>query len=289
MNVAILTDMLKRLGNHGNQTLEYIGVVLHKYSLADWKIYYKFNNTEQESFSVLNSDIHYRLYRELSEDLPIRMCDYSHSIMKACDNMRSLCQFPMSADYDIVEKTISGITCIPIDLLKRLCSSVSTIHSSFPAQFSPLIQLGIETDMNGKLQEIKYYLNLKTDYSVHPVLDEDLLKKLEILHGISVSEYESLFDTFDILRSNSYYPTFIGVNNSLDHVEYKLYFISSLFGRRLQNEYQAQNQSLISQLTTNKTTLSFLDALNHNHLWLEGIAVSFSDPDVLRLYWRELE
>lgn len=289
MDVTILTETLRQHGNQGDRTLEYIGTVLCKQTLTDWKIYYKFNSTEQESFSVLNSEIHYRLFQELSANLPIRMCDYSFSMMGNHENMRSLCQFPMSADYATVLKTVSGLTCIPVDLQKRLCSSMVTIHSGFSAKFSPLIQLGIETDSNGSLKEIKYYLNLKADYSIHPVLDEGLLRKLDALHGIEPTQYTSLSKTFELLRNNNYYPTFVGVNDSLCHVEYKLYFISSLFGRRLQKEYHAQNQNVITRLTIENNALDFLGTLNHNRLWLEGIAVSFSDPETLRLYWRELE
>lgn len=92
----------------------------------------------------------------------------------------------------------------------------------------------------------------------------------------------------DIEKCN-YYPTFFGINDDGITVENKMYYITGLYGRDLLQKAESQTLALCESLGLDENLKkAFGRAYKEKGLYLEGLAMSTTNPESIRLYLTEL-
>ncbi len=288
---AQMQDALARFGKtSGDGSLEYFAMQIKGGDSASCRIYRRFPKDGDAGFAALRSPLHEQLFRHFSAAVPgVCMCDTSERQTDGIAAERALIQLPMNADHARVRAAIASAEMIPPDYRGRLLTQTDRIHETIGAPFSQLFQIGAETGSSGALCGMKYYLTLRTDYSVRPAVTDALLGVLGSLYGMPEAPADEAFCT--MLReigARQYFPSFTGINDCGGRTECKLYFQSAFFGRRTEQQFAAQNAEIAGTLSLHVLTDAVLRFAEQNRLWAEGIAVSFDEPDRIRLYWREL-
>ncbi|MBQ8921909.1 MAG: hypothetical protein IJ060_07090 [Oscillospiraceae bacterium] len=274
----------------GNGSLEYFAMQIKGGQTASGRVYRVFPRDGAQGFSGLRSPLHEQLFRYFSAAVPgVQMCDSSERDTGSSLTERALIQFPMKADHAQVRAAVAQAELIPPDYRQRMLTQIDRIHETVGAPFSPLFQIGAETGSDGTLCGMKYYLTLRTDYSVRPKLNDALLRTLRTLYRIpDTAEGEAFCNMLREIEGRQYFASFTGINDGGGAAECKLYFQSALFGSKVKRQFAAQNAEIAEALSLHVLTDALLQYAAENRLWAEGIAVSFGEPDRIRLYWREL-
>ncbi|MBR3269226.1 MAG: hypothetical protein IKI58_10965 [Oscillospiraceae bacterium] len=286
---GLFSDALRQFGKaSGDGTLEYIGMQLKSRQTAECRIYRKFPRETDAGFSGFRSPLHERLYRSFADVLQgVQMCDSSERAVDGGIRERALIQIPMNADYDKVLSAVRDSQVIPEPFRRRIAEQIQRMHRAVGAAFSPLFQIGAETaGSDGSLCGMKYYLTLRNDYSVRPVLTEPLFRTLEEVH--QVPDCGGMYPMLKRIAEQQYFPSFIGMNDEGGQTECKLYYQSELFGSKIRQQFSAQNAAIASAICPEVLDSEILAFAEAHSLWAEGIAVSFHEPERIRFYWREL-
>ena len=286
---AQLRDALAQYGKaSGDRSLEFFAMQIKGGSEAAGRVYRKFQQNGSAGFSGFRSPLHEQLFRHFSAAVPrVQMCDSSERQAGGSTVERALIQIPMNADRAQVRAAVAAAEMIPPAYRQRILTQIDRMQETLGAPFSPLFQIGAETGSDGALCGMKYYLTLRTDYTVRPRLTDALLGTLRTLYPAPGAD-GAFYAMLPAIEAQQYFPTFIGINDDGGRTECKLYFQSALFGTKLPQQFAAQNAAAVRTLSLNVLTDDLLDFAAAHQLWAEGIAVSFDEPDRIRLYWREL-
>ena len=195
----------------------------------------------------------------------------------------------MNAANKNAEKLISEeFPDVPSDITDKCIRCMKALKEGLGMQESPLMQVGIELNADMKFKSFKYYLCVEK--TKHP--KENLAEAMAgFAEAAGVCSDTGRMDR--LIRDVCtcwYRPTFIGVNDGAEETEAKLYFISEIFGHALKTKPAGQTERISEILGFDKgLTEELMTAWEQAHLYLQGLAVTFGDPSVLRLYLRELQ
>lgn len=286
--LSLLCDTVLKYGIGGNKSLEYIGLTLENKKAISPKIYLIPDNTK--SMPMWVRKIWELYFIKFLNEFDIKICDVSESYLNQIPTYRMVIKFkinPAMTQIYILEDLLSHF--IGKKELERFEQILSDVHQYDCLNTSPLIQLGVETDHKYNILSFKYYLTLKNNPFKRPVI---LPETIKLINEIQPSKNNENCITFSLLRrieKCGYYPTFIGVNDSGDLYECKLYYISSLYGRSFMEKAADQIKEICITLNLGSEIQSVLiDSFEKAHIYPEGIAVSSYIPNTIRMYLKEI-
>lgn len=270
-------EALTDYGRFGDESLEYIGIMISSQGILEKRIYRK--NSE----SVLKDVGQRQPYKYiLGEILPqfynyggIELCDISCSHVNAIQTYRIVFKLPKKQTFGDLYRTLEVFfSCIPNSgsYKERLYGQLSSVSSEFICQSSLLLQIGVEFDGYCKLKSLKYYMNIDNGGEHYK---DNLL-----------CEYK--FDKeYQIICENGYKPIFIGINDTDGIEEHKLYFISKSLGFKTAGIFECTSNLAVALGWDQVVSLNEFRQLYDMDLFLEGIAFSPHRGGVWRLYFRE--
>ncbi len=283
---ALIRDTA-RFGLNGARTLEYLGLVFHKGALKSTKVYH---DTKQAA--AASGDWTQTLYetwlRGLGEDFGGNICDFSKAGTEEAPTYRMIVRFPKPLTSEQVQAlSQESLPGVPSEIAQRLCRSNSLLADAIGGNNAPLIQVGIELDAQMQFQCLKYYLTVKP---LLPAWDQAAEKLVPFFgeFGLDADQSEA-FDVSGKICGQRYSPTFLCVNDDGAAPELKLYFISDLFGRQLSTMPGEQIRNICDVLDIAPDLRDeLLRAWEQSHVYPEGIAATFGDSALIRMYLKEL-
>lgn len=276
----------RQYGEAGTQTLEYIGLVIREGLVTD-KVYQTLPSPPVEQ-----SDWKTRLWEQwfvrLHDRFPMKICDTSQGGTADAPTYRMIVMFKKP----LTEEQLHALTAelypeVAPEIMERCFRYCGIIRTALEMPHAPLIQIGIEVDAAFQFRCMKYYITVKQSGTEHQRITRSLTELVGTLQGTAPSE-----ETFRLLtgiQDCRYSPTFIGINDSCEVQEAKLYFISDLFGRALRTAPAEQAREVSEVLSLDPALReTLLSVWKQAHLYPEGVAVSFGAQPLLRLYLKEL-
>ena len=277
-----------KYGHKGTDTLEYIGLTLKNGCFERSKLYHLAKN-DFEVHEGWRKEIFERWLKRICENYEAKICDFSVAGTSEKPAYRMILQFRSFFSTETAEKLISEeFPDVPSDITDKCIRCMKAMKEGLGMQESPLMQVGIELDADMKFKSFKYYLCVEK--TKHP--KENLAEAMAgFADAAGVCSDTGRMDR--LIRDVCtcwYRPTFIGVNDGAEETDAKLYFISEIFGRALKTKPAEQTERISEILGFDKgLTEELMTAWEQAHLYSQGVAVTFGDPSVLRLYLRELQ
>ena len=287
--INFLRDSINVYGISGNKTLEYIGITIKDRQVLPPKIYL-IPAREMQSMPVWANKIWDMYFCNLKDIFDITICDFSESKFDQTPSYRLVIKFkdsPSILQMTYLEEKLSNF--IGDGEKERLKRFLSIVQKYDNIDYSPLIQIGIETDKEFHYVGIKYYLTLVTNPSVRPNILPKTMDLIAEMQSPLKSKEQVNFSILNNIENCEYYPTFIGVNDSGKKYECKLYYISGLYGRSFQNKVTSQINDICDKLDLGQNIKAILEkSFEDMHLYPEGIAVSLYSSDIVRVYLKEI-
>ncbi|MBR4345131.1 MAG: hypothetical protein IKP88_20900 [Lachnospiraceae bacterium] len=287
--LRFLSDSTHEYGITGKNNLEYIGLTITDKINTSAKIYLC-NRDNKSKLPDWADTFWEKYYKKLSQILDMEICDTSESISDQILTYRMIVKLKNQIQNSQI-KEISDYFAGTVGEkeLERFLNFNNLVTEYNNINLSPLIQIGIETSQDFRYLSFKYYMTIKTKLSENPVVSADTIQML-----LNIGSEQNVKSTFEEsllynIEKSDYYPTFVGINDNGNTVENKLYYITKLYGRNLIQKAEAQTRSLCDALGLDnnlKTTIT--KAYTENGLYLEGLAVSTTNPDSIRIYLTEI-
>lgn len=285
--MPFLAETARAFGLSGSRSLEYIGLVLQNGAVTARKVYHLADKpkpgADDRTAAVWDA-----YFREMDSRYAIELCDISKGGNEMFPSFRMVVLFREKLSSERTHALAdSCLQTIPPLIRERFLDYTDRLHALSDPSFSPLMQIGVETDAQNRLLGMKYYLNLdlpKTDNA------EASRKLAEILSALPCKQDAAAMAPLAAkLMECRYAPAFIGVNDSGDSQECKLYFVSKLFGRSLFSEAGTQISAMCSALHTEPQLCPQLQqALEEYGLYPQGVALSADSNHPVRLYLKEI-
>lgn len=279
MEINEIKKAITLYGKDGANSLEYIGLTIQKGLLHTCKVYQKATPTVLEDIRARMpySKILHTYMADFLSMPGVQICDISENHVDDTPTFRIVFSMPMYLSMDTLFSYISAFyekLPHPIGKEQLLCD----IRHFATSNRSPLMQIGLETDMEYHIRTIKYYLSIPQTAA----LEEDCIAYAQ------KCVFDFPHETIPFLMQCHYKPIFVGVNAEPFQSIYKLYFISTAFGFQTQHILPS-SMKLISTYHWEKA-ISFDDiqALYDMGLYMEGIAVTLHDTDEWRVYLHPL-
>ncbi len=278
----------ERYGHYGDDTLEYIGIVLKNKAPYARKLYYVHNKKEtKHETDRWEKSMWEKYFRRINEEFPLELCDVSKGINESIPSLRMVASLNSKLSeeqtYSLAEKYLN---CMPQTAKKRFIENIKNICSISSASFSPLIQIGVEADENNNYMGFKYYLRPAMSKGRASEEDIEMLCRLQYREAECRKDFKMKLCS---LIECGYSPAFIGINDYGDIYESKLYFVSKLFGRSLYKNAYGQIINVCDSLSFDKEIRELmLRCLEKHKLYPEGIAFSDNSEDIIRLYFKEI-
>ena len=276
-------------GLSGDRTLEFIGLVIKGVSVIEARIYNTLDDTAHFS-EDWHESLWNKYFGRMSERLPIKICDTSVSETEDEPLYRMNVIIRSNASINTIKELSDRYLLFAgAKERERFTKSCSLVKNHIGFNAAVLMQLGVEADKELNYKKLKYYLSLRKDIYKRPGYSgkmSDLLHSFCQLYQKTPNKAEKML--MDI-QDCGYYPSFIGVNDCGADSEIKLYFVSGLFGSSLKKDALVQAQKLCKVLALNGETgeLTAQAPLRLN-IYPMGIAVSFEEDPLIRLYFKEI-
>ena len=277
-----------KYGHKGTDTLEYNGLTLKNGCFERFKLYHCAKN-DFEIHEGWRKEIFERWLKRICENYEAKICDFSEAGTIYAPTYRMILQFRNFFSMETAEKLISEeFPNVPSDITDKCIRCMKALKEGLGLKESPLMQVGIELDTDMKFKSFKYYLCVERTKLPSDKLAEAMNGSADAL-GVC-RDTERLDRLIRDICTCWYRPTFIGINDGTEETEAKLYFISEIFGRALKTKPAEQTERISEILGFDKgLTEELMTAWEQSHLYPQGLAVTFGDPSVLRLYLRELQ
>lgn len=267
---------LKLYGKTGDQSFECIGVNFTSAGLEELRVYRQKSPAllaavqKEPPYSYILGEI----LRPFYEKEHVHLCDISQKCLHGETAFRVIFSIPRTQTVEEAQADLLDFfACFPnsAEFKERGSEQLDKYRNSHPNYPSPLMLFGAEFDEQYRLQGIKYYMRLQ-DYRFLKTLDEKWSgSPEELCNRICDREYR---------------PIFVGINDSGNSLEEKLYFTFKSTGV-WRPEILEKNQALCHHM-------GWEHVLSHNRLkslydaglYLGGLALSLQS-DMWRVYFRE--
>lgn len=278
--IEFADECISNYGKRGDNSFEYIGLVLRNGIISDKRVYRKRNEsilkiikTHPPFSSVLSS-----ILKEFTDMDGVELCDISTDCTDGNSYFRMIFNLPVFLNSSIEPEYVDSFF-MKIDFQFYKAGMMNHISKCNEIARIQIIQLGIEVDSDCKIVGVKYYYNFGNG-----TINDDI-KKFSSYMKETEPDMEKVMN---VINSNGYYPVFIGVNNRSGVEERKLYFRSRAFGHQIQDILQ--NQNMLSSIFGWNTVLTenVLKEMWDRNLYVEGLALSFENPKEWRLYFSAL-
>lgn len=283
---SFFQDVVRQYGYGGDASLEYIGLVFADGVLRSGKVYHVVKASADHTEGWVR-----RLWETYFQDIgcadDLKICDVSRSSTEPDAAYRMIAELrkPITMEQMAALRLgyVDGLT------WRRFLDNAEMLHAALGKEESPLFQLGVETDADFRYAGFKYYLSVRTARDRKARVTRELAGLLQSVQSGSHEETEEIGQVLHRIQDCGYSPAFIGINDNGTEFEGKLYFVSDLLGRTLYQKAAGQIQAVCKALhLSSEWCDTLLKALEEQKLYPEGIAVSFGNDRLLRLYVKEI-
>lgn len=282
-----IIDSVTYYGEDGDQTLEYVGLVFEQSKLYQIKIYHTLKSGI-DSATEWKKILWKEWLQDLSEKYPIKICDTSKVEKDSFLTYRMIVKFIFPLDSHQTNTLITQhLPRIPEATKERFLLFCKNVDMVMKMPYSSLMQIGIETDEKYSYRSIKYYLSIKSSIMVKQKITNSLTKLIyDMQYGSNIEDIQTVLTK---VQEAEYSPSFIGVNDTGEELETKLYFVSNLFGRSLVTKTKLQIDNICQALNIEHKSHEMLkELLQEERLYPEGIAVSFGSQPYIRFYLKQI-
>lgn len=272
---------INEYGPEGDQTFEYLGIILDHKHIIERRMYHVDSKSSDVMMCLKEpyKGILEKWFPLFSKREDVRLCDFSIDCINDVPLYRIVFYLPYCDDEKEAENILSSFF-QPFtrtdyrDGIKQTMdafSRVRMIKGMLPSQ------IGAVCDQTGNLSALKYYIRWSEE-----MFDEKAY--LHALHQASNVTEKMDRDT-SVLFEHNFRPAFVGINDNGKHREEKEYFITKSLNIPSQRLLQLQI-SIINELGLSYViSKSEITELFHLGLFVEGVALSSTNSDIVRLYF----
>lgn len=282
--ITYLKESIAEYGNGGDGSFEYVGINIINNSIANTKTYRRpvqRNKDLDIGYSAINTEI-FNKFKKINSEITV--CDFSKSYFRSIESERVVFAIPQNIsihnESEIVSAFFNSLTLDSVK--KKLFDDLEIVKKHIRMNYSPLMQLGTECDALGNCLSVKYYISIQNCIGKNNGYG---LKQQSVVSKICPNDKRSLLDErIKIMCNNDFCPIFIGTNSNGSYSENKLYFIHNYMNRGY--DLLSAMEKLIFDLGIEKAiTIEDVKKVINLGLYVEGIALSFNDSDLIRLYF----
>ena len=278
-----LAEILRRFGPEGDNSFEYLGLVLDAERVIDRRVYrtHRRKAVEPELDEPYRSILQ-RARAASRRSQEVTVCDFAEDRAKGQTRYKISLYLPRFDSLDDTERFVNEFL-QPFarrgekERMLRILSDAVQYGVSEP---TALMQIGLCCGRDGSISELKYYYR-----TGKPAPGEEPLPQRFRMFSQKPWYDQSRAQAL-ALAEGDFHPIFIGVNDDGAEQEQKLYFLSSALGINRRSLFQQQFQ-LMKALTSNApyVTEAWAADFFHAGLYIQGAAISNLYPDVIRLYF----
>lgn len=274
--IDFIKDAVNKYGSVGDNSFEYIGLNMEMGRLVNTKVYRRGERALNEVLAKMPYRAVFDMLSVFRSCAGVRLCDISESVYGGIKSFRAAFSIPQKISQDKADDIVY-LFFENLDFEKtksELKKNYSMICDTLHIDYSPLMQLGVEFDEDGKFLAVKYYLSIKQILDRRVTADECLMRLLE--------KWDFSREKNETVCKNGYYPIFIGANADEKYTEYKLYFISEYLSRR--TDIQEKMHRLFMDMKWDCISISEINEILDMGLYVEGIALPQESGNMERIY-----
>lgn len=282
--ITYLKESIAEYGNVGDGSFEYVGINIINNNIANKKTYRR-PIQRNKDLGIGYPAINAQIFNEFKKINPrITVCDFSKSYFRNIESERVVFAIPQHISVNNESEIISAFfNFLTLDSVKeKLFDDLEIVKKYIRMNYSPLMQLGTECDLFGNCLSVKYYISIKDSVEKNNGYG---FKQQSVISRICPNNtYSLLEERINTICNNDFCPIFIGTNSDGTYSENKLYFIHSYMNRDY--DLLSAMEKLISDFgIENAITIEDVKNIINLGLYVEGIALSFNDCDLIRLYF----
>lgn len=287
MVMQFAKQALLQYGPDGDRSFEYLGIVVDYQHVLEKRIYHIENPDAVKAIYKIEPycSILARSFPSFAERKDVRMCDFSVDQTTTPPLYRIVFYVPkctLKQEANSMREHFSRVF-NKSKYWERMTNAINEYSNAGMLSDSVPAQIGVAGDGDGNLFSVKYYVRWSKE--LHE--KEAYLSAMRRL--LSDQQYHKIGQMTSVLFQHNFRPAFLGINDTEGCEEKKQYFISKSVSVSSDRLLRLQI-SLIQSLGYDKVlTEEEIRALFQMGLYVQGVALSETDTDVVRFYFNILK